>query len=113
MNKKDLDSLMEAYDSLATPTGDAAMSKNLANTADVDTQTSTEGDSFEEKVTAVDHNIELFRETLKDVVKAISDGIKLEPWMEEKLTKSINDINSATNTITDIKNAISNKRSRN
>ena len=109
MNNKDLRSLMEAYDSLATPTGDAAMSNDLANTADVDTQTSGEGDSLNEKILAVDNNTDLFKSILRDIAKLISKGTKLEPWMEEKIIKAINYINSATNDITNIRDGIKNK----
>ena len=109
MNNKDLVSLIEAYDSLATPTGETAMSNDLANTADVDTQTSGEGDSLNEKILAVDHNTDLFKSTLRDIAKLVSNGTKLEPWMEEKIVKAINYINSATNDITNIKNAILNR----
>jgi hypothetical protein len=108
MNKKDLYSLMEAYDSLATPTGDAAMSSELANTADTETQTSSEGSSFEEKVVAADHNAELFKSTLKEIASLISKGIEMEPWMENGVIKAINHINSATNLITDIREGVKN-----
>jgi len=102
MNKKDLNSLMEAYDSLATPTGDIAASPELSSIADVATQTPSEGDDQQERSGMIDSNLKTIGQHLAEIEQAIGQGNQVEPWMEEKIAV-------ATDSIVRIANAIRNR----
>jgi hypothetical protein len=102
MDNKDLISLMEAYDSLATPTGENAASPELSKVADVTTQTSSEGDSQEERKGMIHSNLKTIGQHLSEIEQAIGQGHEVEPWMEEKIAV-------ATDSIVRIANAIRNR----
>lgn len=102
MNNKDLQALMEAYDSLATPTGDAAVSVELSPVVDVATQTSSEGDTQQERSQMIHSNVKTLGKHLAEIEQAMGQGKQVEPWMEEKLA-------IATDSIVRIANAIQNR----
>jgi hypothetical protein len=102
MNKKDLTSLMEAYDTLATPNEQNATSTELSTVADVTTQTSSEGDTQEERKSMIDSNLKTIGQHLSEIEQAIGQGHEVEPWMEEKIAV-------ATDSIVRIANAIRNR----
>jgi hypothetical protein len=101
MDTKDLNSLMEAYDSLATPTGEMAASPELSKIADVVTQTPSEGDDQQERDSMISSNLKTIGQHLAEIEQAIGQGNEVEPWMEEKIAV-------ATDSIVRIANAIRN-----
>ena len=70
MNNKDLESLMEAYDAVATPDASAALSPELSQIASTEVQSTSEGDNEQEKISMVNTNLKTATQHLLEIEKA-------------------------------------------
>jgi hypothetical protein len=106
MNNKDLTSLMEAYDNVASPNGEHATSDELSAIASPTVQTTSEGDGTKEFSNMIETNSKVAIDKLKEIESSINRGKQLEPWMEERLTKAKKNFVVAVQYLADIASSL-------